>query len=395
MSASSSTSTRRHGRYYQESDVFSSLFTYIANLGLDDLDELESHSKNTRRDGTLTSSSAPLSDEELALQLFWEEAQPLLSIAKDFLVGGSRVEDDSQTLLDEFAAVEEMARLDHEMAIALSEGRDPPPRLPPIPISRSPFLSHVVDFSSDIDARHESDDTAVISRSPSPDSSTTTSTHSTPATSPTVSVTSLPEDKEVVSRVLEACTACGDNIDDTVLVAPCGHAYDIPCIETMFRMATVDESAYPPRCCQKAIALADVREHLSSRLVDTFETKSVEFGTPNRVYCYRAACSKFLGAKLSEPCSMTCSACFAVTCGGCKLEAHPGQGCSARMDQPVLDLAKEQKWQRCPTCQHVVELTVGCYHMECICKSQFCYLCGAAWKKCPCPQFAVPPELQD
>ncbi|OCH96605.1 hypothetical protein OBBRIDRAFT_815867 [Obba rivulosa] len=388
--SSSLSSTRRHARYFQPADEFSSLFTYIAQLGVEGIDELESRSAGKRR--------APLSDEELALQLFVEEAQSLLSVTKEFLVGSTADYHGSRALVDELIAMEEMARLDHEMAVALSEGRDPPPRLPPIAVSRSPLLKDVADIVSE--GRNESDndssnDTPPPSHPSSPTPSTSTLASDSTPTSPTVSVASLPEDTAIPSKVHETCTACGDDINDTTLTTPCGHSYDVSCIEAMFRMATVDESAFPPRCCQQTIPLADVRKHLPSRLVSNFETKSIEFSTPSRVYCHRAACSKFLGARTPDAASVACSACFAATCGSCTQEAHPGQGCSARLDQPVLALAKEQKWQRCPTCQHLVELTVGCYHIICVCKGQFCYLCGDAWKKCSCPQFAVPPELQE
>jgi hypothetical protein len=44
--------------------------------------------------------------------------------------------------------------------------------------------------------------------------------------------------------------------------------------------------------------------------------------------------------------------------------------------------------QRCGQCGNVVEKTGGCNHIVCICKREFCYLCGATWRGCDCPLFS-------
>ena len=53
----------------------------------------------------------------------------------------------------------------------------------------------------------------------------------------------------------------------------------------------------------------------------------------------------------------------------------------------MLALAESEGWKRCPGCGHLVELSVGCYHMTCRCRYQFCYLCRAQWKTCACEQW--------
>lgn len=35
----------------------------------------------------------------------------------------------------------------------------------------------------------------------------------------------------------------------------------------------------------------------------------------------------------------------------------------------------------------MIELTTGCFHMTCRCKTQFCYLCSSPWKTCQCPRW--------
>ena len=163
----------------------------------------------------------------------------------------------------------------------------------------------------------------------------------------------------------------------------------------MFRKATVDESLYPPRCCLTNIPISAARPHLSPNLVEVFHKKAIEFDAPSRVYCHEPRCSAFVGPTTDEPTALECPSCPASTCGLCKAEAHEGKKCSDTDDLNNMaeDMNKKDGWQRCPDCRHVVELSDGCYHITCVCKAQFCYLCGVRWKECSCPQFAIPPEL--
>jgi len=53
----------------------------------------------------------------------------------------------------------------------------------------------------------------------------------------------------------------------------------------------------------------------------------------------------------------------------------------------LMGAAESNRWQRCYGCRRVVELRSGCNHMTCMCKSQFCYVCGMKWKTCNCDQW--------
>ncbi|KAI5987408.1 hypothetical protein F5J12DRAFT_728428, partial [Pisolithus orientalis] len=35
----------------------------------------------------------------------------------------------------------------------------------------------------------------------------------------------------------------------------------------------------------------------------------------------------------------------------------------------------------------LIDLNMGYYHMTCRCRTEFCYLYGAPWKVCRCPQW--------
>lgn len=151
----------------------------------------------------------------------------------------------------------------------------------------------------------------------------------------------------------------------------------------------------PPQCCQSTVPISDARVHLDKELVETFNKKTLEFSTISRVYCARPTCSAFIGATTDEATPLKCPECSTETCGYCKAQAHAGSDCSDKeeLNDMARDMHEKEGWQRCPSCHHLVELSIGCYHIICVCKAQFCYLCGTQWKGCSCPQFAVPPDV--
>lgn len=99
-----------------DSGILTDVITYISELGLDDIDSLQSLS--TQDDDTL-------SDEELAMALFAEEAKGLLNIAKE-RVGHAL--DRARTIFEELEEMETTARLDRLVALSLASGSGTPPR---------------------------------------------------------------------------------------------------------------------------------------------------------------------------------------------------------------------------------------------------------------------------
>ncbi|KAI0824143.1 hypothetical protein BC628DRAFT_1379988 [Trametes gibbosa] len=188
---------------------------------------------------------------------------------------------------------------------------------------------------------------------------------------------------------LELCVICGDVISSTLIRLDCAHAMDPACLRAMFENAISAKALFePPRCCHIPVELSAVGEHLYPGLVDLFEEKMREFRVPvgERVYCH--SCSSFLGPHTVFTATLYCSECTHTTCSSCREWAHPGEACQEAGEGPVLDLAKAQGWQRCVSCKHLVERRDGCPHMQCICRAQFCYLCGREWGKCnsTCPR---------
>ncbi|KAH9950515.1 hypothetical protein B0H21DRAFT_538336 [Amylocystis lapponica] len=349
-------------------DDFSSTLSAIARLSLAEVEDVRAREKGKSR-----ATSSP-SDEQLAFQLFADEAQALLRVTEDEVFARSldSALDTDRSIIEEFLQAEAGARADREMAVALSEGRPPPRR------SSTPALTRDSSIGSEVPRMITFGPEEMVSIAPPSVASSSKTGESR--------ITVRPARVEPPKR--ENCVICTDTIKGPEIRAPCGHYYDQACLIDLFRSATTDESLFPPRCCQQPFILADIRRYLSVELSHSFERKSKEFNTPDRVYCHRQSCSAFLGPTSPSAVPRTCSTCHAQTCGKCKGPVHFPRSCPDDADDAaVLALAEEAGWKRCPGCRQLVELTQGCYHMTCRCRKQFCYVCTETWKTCNCPQW--------
>lgn len=164
----------------------------------------------------------------------------------------------------------------------------------------------------------------------------------------------------------EACVICGDeHALSSLAKAPCSHSYCGACLNLLFQTATVDESLFPLRCCRVPIPLGQVVQLLSIKTVVEFKAKQVEFGTANRTYCHHPACSTFVPPPSIKGNVGTCVKCGAKTCVHCKAAQHGADNCPRDSAlQEVLRVAKDNGWQQCKSCNRIVELKTGCYHMN-------------------------------
>ncbi|KUJ06668.1 uncharacterized protein LY89DRAFT_661654 [Mollisia scopiformis] len=182
------------------------------------------------------------------------------------------------------------------------------------------------------------------------------------------------------------CVSCGDDYDPTLLAhMACEHDYCQDCVQRVVVNALNDEACYPPRCCRQPFHIDAMRHFLTPEIISGFHEKQIEFGTTNRIYCSNPTCSTFL-----YPANITrdrgdCPICLVATCTICKGASHSGDCPQDTGVQQVLALANGEGWRRCSKCKAVVELGHGCNHITCRCKAEWCYVCCAAWKTCPCP----------
>ncbi|TLD12387.1 uncharacterized protein PgNI_02749 [Pyricularia grisea] len=173
--------------------------------------------------------------------------------------------------------------------------------------------------------------------------------------------------RAVKRRPKRNCTGCGEDFDFiNVARCPCSHEYCRECLGSLFEASIVDESLYPPRCCQQRIPLDQNRIFLTPDLVGRFKAKEMELETSNKVYCHAPECSTFVPPRFVNEVKNTavCVKCKKRTCTICKGAAHAGDCPQDHGIQQVLELAAQEGWQRCYNCFRVVELGTGCYHMS-------------------------------
>ncbi|KAH8648020.1 hypothetical protein BGZ60DRAFT_390969 [Tricladium varicosporioides] len=185
------------------------------------------------------------------------------------------------------------------------------------------------------------------------------------------------------------CVLCLEQFEDRMVVTlPCNrnHHYCTGCVMDLFQRSFIDEGLFPPRCCQQAISIDLVDDILTPEMVATYHAKRIEIGTTNRVYCCNRECSIFLPPREGAE-SLLCERCETRTCTICKNAAHEGDCPEDEAGQALRALADQEGWMRCPRCGRTIELTHGCYHITCLCRTQFCYVCAATWKNCECPQW--------
>ncbi|KAI0593802.1 hypothetical protein F4775DRAFT_607079 [Biscogniauxia sp. FL1348] len=314
----------------------------------------------------------PLTDEEMAMQLYSEELDNASFLASDRKMAMSLQEaiQSDEVAIQRAENEEKVARSDRQYSVSLfvrngrARVRGPTiPKPPPTPRPATPDvemydrLKALYVNGSDV----RSEEKIEISSS----------------------AASHPESQAVGQ--LKTCVCCQTKTNSAhVMRAPCQHEYCRICLSELFSMATKDESSFPPRCCGQPIPLDGNKPYLRRNVIRKFEAKSVEFSVTNRTYCHKPKCSAFIHPSSIRENVAHCTSCQSRTCATCKAAAHIGYCPKDPEVQKVLQVARREKWQRCPTCHNIIELASGCYHMKCNCGTDFCYLCSKLWKTCPC-----------
>jgi hypothetical protein len=198
------------------------------------------------------------------------------------------------------------------------------------------------------------------------------------------------------------CTTClSDDIPHSKSAKlECGHRMCQACLKRIFILSTQDPQLMPPRCCNdNGIPLEHVDRLFDDKFKLIWNKKYDEYTTKNRLYCPKKRCGEWIEPKhikLEQSVGRRygiCPKCKTKVCKRCGLRWHGSRDCENDAEtKRVIDMGKEEGWQRCYRCRAMVQLVEGCNHMRCRCAAEFCYLCGKKWKTCDCPLFNVPAE---
>jgi hypothetical protein len=234
------------------------------------------------------------------------------------------------------------------------------------------------------------------------------------------SISSMPPP---TTKLPPTCTACLDPLLGPHLLIDT-HALCHACFRHLFTLALSNESSYPASWAGRPLSATRYAHLLGPDLLAAYSAKAIEYACPpqERVFCSRAdpprrpeACGRFVGkwagAGGAVAC-VKCEDCAWYTCLRCAETFSPGDvagaeaaiehECDARRDGELEErafegLKKGREWQVCPNeeCKRRVELSDGCNHMRCVCRTHFCFICGRPvrdgeghWKKeGGCPRF--------
>ena len=178
-------------------------------------------------------------------------------------------------------------------------------------------------------------------------------------------VTDQPVNPQLQYEVVKfPCAVCGDPYDaDHCWQAPCSHYYCDDDLNDLFRRSMTDVTLYPPRCCQQNMPYEDLRMFLHQDLAHDFDTKKEELDDHKPTYCHRPTCSTYIGQENKDANVATCPECKVETCILCKEAVHEDDCAEDEAIRQTTELAQKEGWRRCPNCERMVELSIGCNHM--------------------------------
>ncbi|KAL0436868.1 UNVERIFIED_CONTAM: hypothetical protein Sradi_0394700 [Sesamum radiatum] len=214
----------------------------------------------------------------------------------------------------------------------------------------------------------------------------------------------------------ETCVICLEdkNISQIFPVDDCMHRYCFSCMKQHVEVKLLHGMlpTCPHEGCKSKLKIDSCSKFLTPRLIEIMNQRIKEASIPvtEKVYCPYPKCSALMSksevleysksalegaARSGARNCIKCNGCF---CIDCKVPWHNNMTCSdykSKNPYPhpeeakLKNLAATNLWRQCVKCNHMIELAAGCYHMTCRCGYEFCYTCGAEWKKkkatCFCP----------
>jgi hypothetical protein len=151
----------------------------------------------------------------------------------------------------------------------------------------------------------------------------------------------------------------------------CGHRMCHSCLKRQFTLSVQDPQHMPPRCCtSEHIPLKYAERLFDDKFKILWNKKYQEYTTSNRLYCPSKGCGQWIkpsrirmdlgtGRKYAR-----CGTCSTKVCVLCNERFHTRRECPKDEEtNRLVEMAKEQGWQRCYNCKAVVELKEGCNHM--------------------------------
>ncbi|XP_058757065.1 uncharacterized protein LOC131630288 [Vicia villosa] len=196
-----------------------------------------------------------------------------------------------------------------------------------------------------------------------------------------------------------SCGICFDSVKESKIFTntSCNHPFCTKCISKyvkLQRKQKVVKLTCPDPQCSLELKPQHLQSILPKELIVEWESAIYEssISLKKKIYCPYKNCSLMLvndGKEVVTSCE--CPSCHRLFCAQCKVPWHADMSCrrfqksakrrdEKQLDEKFMELAKRNKWQKCPKCCMHVQRNGGCEHMSCRCGCNFCYKCGKDWK---------------
>ena len=208
------------------------------------------------------------------------------------------------------------------------------------------------------------------------------------------------------------CRMCLTDPEDHTLLL-CGHRCCRGCLRRMLGMYSRPDRdlRFPMRCpidaaCGQMVSLADIRACTDRTTFDSIcseSTRTFIENAPQYRFCFAASCNGILPDHEAQRGFVRCVSCSGEFCSSCcgkddirGVPWHKGLSCaqfqSVQRDggeDLLRQCLADTDGRQCPQCRNFVIRNNGCDHMTCLCRHEFCYVCGAASSRSvcqrPCP----------
>ena len=190
------------------------------------------------------------------------------------------------------------------------------------------------------------------------------------------------------------CSVCWTEAEEPIRTS-CNHVYCASCFADLCQAQSSASAEFRIRCvggegcCEKVLALPELRELLSSA---TFEgALEASFSSYIRRhpadirYCPTPDCGQIYrtsdGSDTASSITFYCTNCLIPTCTVCR-SPHPGMTCADYKEhtsggyEALEKIKKKLGIKDCPKCKTAIEKTEGCNHMVCRgCGIHICWVC--------------------
>lgn len=207
-----------------------------------------------------------------------------------------------------------------------------------------------------------------------------------------ISQATRPAEHNCGKNMIENCVICLEDtdVDHMFSVNNCLHRYCFSCMKKHVEAKL--HQGILPKCphegCKSEMKIESCQKFLTPELFHIMSQQIKEASIPpgEKIYCPYSKCSALMskvevqgyvvnstggGGQVG---ARQCAKCGGIFCIYCKVPWHRNMSCydykrlnpyPGAEEAKLKNLAARNRWRQCVKCNHMVELSEGCYHIYC------------------------------